>query len=728
MKELNKKAPSGGFFFNFYFHRFWRLTPPYMLVMMVYITLLHYTGDGPLWPQKSFEPDECRNNCWSNLLYINNLHNFGGGMCMGWSWYLANDMQFYVISPAIFLIMHYYGWFGVILPLLLTLGSAIAAGVLSSEYDLQANFDLLRPSDGDYFDVYYVKPYCRIGPYLVGMITGYILYRTDCKVYMSKVVVCLGWAVAWAVGLAVVYGLFENTNGHPVSTEVAALYNSLDRIAWGAAVCWVIFACATGYGGFINTLLSWKAFVPLSRLTYCTYLVHLLVIEYFFSSQRRHFYMDNTDVVFTFLGVLVMSMLVAFAASMAFEAPFMGLEKILVQGFKAAVKMVSEAVSILGTGAGAVSNDFSWYPTVIQELFSVVENFSYKPANRTHPPSFTSTIVMVEKVDTIESGKTRRNTPINWKRNATKKARVSDLIIAVVEWQNPLELFDDQEFYTKFRFTREGIFQLFEELNESLQHSGDNGGSLCVSMKVCLALRFFATGTFQDAVGELIGVTQPTAEMQQSMELYNEVAGLPNVFASVDGTHVKIISPPEDEVAFVNRKNYFSINAMIVFDALLRILHCTVNSPGSFNDARIIRESAFYEGMEAGQVKGLVLGNSAYPLRTWLTTPIQAPANPKQEAYNAVHARTRVSVEHCIGVLKQSWHCLHTELRITPGRCSRAVLCYAILHNKAVTLGLPNFQDDAVVVEPEINVGPDRVAGHPVAANAVRDRLVANQF
>ena len=65
---------------------------------------------------------------------------------------------------------------------------------------------------------------------------------------------------------------------------------------------------------------------------------------------------------------------------------------------------------------------------------------------------------------------------------------------------------------------------------------------------------------------------------------------------------------------------------------------------------------------------------------------------------------------------------------MTPARCSRVVLYYAILHNKAVTLGLSNFQDDAVVVEPEINVGPDRVAGHPVAANAVRDRLVADHF
>ncbi|KAK3751448.1 hypothetical protein RRG08_051173 [Elysia crispata] len=78
------------------------------------------------------------------------------------------------------------------------------------------------------------------------------------------------------------------------------------------------------------------------------------------------------------------------------------------------------------------------------------------------------------------------------------------------ERQNPLELFDDLELYTKFRFTREGIFQLCEELNEFLQNTGGNGGSLSVSIQVCLALRFFATGTFQDAVGELIGVAQPT--------------------------------------------------------------------------------------------------------------------------------------------------------------------------------------------------------------------------
>lgn len=38
-----------------------------------------------------------------------------------------------------------------------------------------------------YFIDYYIKPYCRMGPYLMGMITGYFLYKTECKVKMNKV-------------------------------------------------------------------------------------------------------------------------------------------------------------------------------------------------------------------------------------------------------------------------------------------------------------------------------------------------------------------------------------------------------------------------------------------------------------------------------------------------------------------------------------------------------------
>ncbi|KAK3580062.1 hypothetical protein CHS0354_001014 [Potamilus streckersoni] len=84
----------------FYFHRFWRLTPPYMLMLVTNAILLKYWFDGPLWNQDGYDTENCENSWWTNLLYINNLVHTDK-MCMTWSWYLANDMQFFVLSPLI---------------------------------------------------------------------------------------------------------------------------------------------------------------------------------------------------------------------------------------------------------------------------------------------------------------------------------------------------------------------------------------------------------------------------------------------------------------------------------------------------------------------------------------------------------------------------------------------------------------------------------------------------
>ena len=44
-------------------------------------------------------------------------------------------------------------------------------------------------STGNLFDDYYDKPWCRVGPYVVGVLAGYILYRTNCKLQIPKVFV-----------------------------------------------------------------------------------------------------------------------------------------------------------------------------------------------------------------------------------------------------------------------------------------------------------------------------------------------------------------------------------------------------------------------------------------------------------------------------------------------------------------------------------------------------------
>ncbi|XP_052094567.1 O-acyltransferase like protein-like isoform X5 [Mytilus californianus] len=310
--------------FMFYFHRFWRLTPPYMLIMMVQICISKYLGSGPMWSTDGFEKKYCKDTWWWNLLYINNFKT-SAEECFAHAWYLANDMQFYVISPPILLALYHSKIAGTIVTLVLWVGTAISTAVISVQKDLRVN----PFSGGDYFDAYYQMPYCRIGPYLVGMYTGYILYTTKCKCKINKFVNITIWAVFAASALAVLYGVYDDINGDQLSTGVAALYNVLHKTVWGAAVCWVIFACATGNGGFVNTILSWRGFVPLSRLTYCAYLIHPLVMYFYYQSRKQFLFWDDHEVIYEFFAHLGMAYAVAFVASLVFESPMMGLEKVV---------------------------------------------------------------------------------------------------------------------------------------------------------------------------------------------------------------------------------------------------------------------------------------------------------------------------------------------------------------------------------------------------------------
>jgi peptidoglycan/LPS O-acetylase OafA/YrhL len=67
MKEFK---PS--FMAKYFIHRFWRLTPPYMLVIMISSNLTKYLGDGPSYLKDGFDPT-CKTEWWKNILYINNF-------------------------------------------------------------------------------------------------------------------------------------------------------------------------------------------------------------------------------------------------------------------------------------------------------------------------------------------------------------------------------------------------------------------------------------------------------------------------------------------------------------------------------------------------------------------------------------------------------------------------------------------------------------------------------
>ena len=98
-RSNGKPILSAHLFLMYYIHRYLRLTPTFMLVLLVSVNLTAYFGRGPLFPSMhGFESEDCSKYWWTSLLYINNLVK-PQEMCLGVTWYLANDMQFHWIAP-----------------------------------------------------------------------------------------------------------------------------------------------------------------------------------------------------------------------------------------------------------------------------------------------------------------------------------------------------------------------------------------------------------------------------------------------------------------------------------------------------------------------------------------------------------------------------------------------------------------------------------------------------
>ncbi|XP_060597844.1 putative nuclease HARBI1 [Ruditapes philippinarum] len=142
----------------------------------------------------------------------------------------------------------------------------------------------------------------------------------------------------------------------------------------------------------------------------------------------------------------------------------------------------------------------------------------------------------------------------------------------------------------RYRFSPDGIDSLCDILHDKLQSETERSHALSVKEKVLIALRYYATGSFMQTVGDTLGRDKSTvsriiasvtnalcdikdqyikwpSDTSQNKSSFYRVSGFPNVIGCIDGTHVQIIKPGgERQRAYINRKRFPSINVMGVVD------------------------------------------------------------------------------------------------------------------------------------------------------------------
>ena len=328
IKEMDRHQGKFPFMY-FYVHRLLRLSPAYYLAVFLYFKVLPHVGSGPLWFVDNVS--NCEKYWWTNILYINNFYpTVMINSCYVIPWYLADVMQFFIISP-IFLLLLYHCWkigFAVIVGTMLA--SIAIIGILVGIKNLNAN--LLQGNILASQNIIYEKPYCRINAYLIGILLGFVLYkkwRVRSNLWILICYYSVMWIIAIGCCLTIVFGQYKTWNGHPFTKAENVMYFMFSRTVYSTGVALMIYACHNGFGGVINKVLSCSFWVPLSHLNYMAYLFHIMVLYLIYCSMRFQFIYTYWLLIILFAAAVVLSYSLAFIIAVTVEYPVANIENVV---------------------------------------------------------------------------------------------------------------------------------------------------------------------------------------------------------------------------------------------------------------------------------------------------------------------------------------------------------------------------------------------------------------
>ena len=250
-----------------------------------------------------------------------------------------------------------------------------------------------------------------------------------------------------------------------------------------------------------------------------------------------------------------------------------------------------------------------------------------------------------------------------------------------------LNSFGPRDWRDNFRVSKQTFNYLCHRLQPLIEKQNTNmRRPVSVERRVAISLWILATPSEYRMVSHLFGLARCTvcvivhetcraiAQNLQSVyisfptgeSLKTVVEGfqcrwdIPQCAGSVDGTHIPITPPAMNHTDYYNRKGWYSIITQAVVDHNGLFRDLCIGWPGSVHDACVFSNSTLYSKVNNGELlQGDVLhvsggtipvyliGDSAYPLLSWLIKPFahNSPLSQQQKNYNYRISRGRVVVD-----------------------------------------------------------------------------------
>ncbi|XP_014281988.1 nose resistant to fluoxetine protein 6 [Halyomorpha halys] len=332
LNDMTKKRNINIIFYLIY--KWARTTPIYVVIICSFLFLKPLKTNEPLWRSQGLSRLEaCRNNFWSHILYINNYYD-PGAECLLPSWYLAVDMQMFIVCVIIGYIMSKlkkFGYFllGCSLMISLLIPSVV---VFYKGYEpilkLYINFVRNYRNEDDYVNAY-VPTHMRAAPYICGMVTAIVAHKLQKKEFHFKsgqMIIGLLITAILLLGTLFSSWIFYMPDRIPTDIE-RIVYPFVQRMTWSLGISWLIISSfLNGYGYIIKRILSCSIFIPLNKLTLCVMLIHPLIQGYSLLIQRRPSYVDTSVLVWMAAGDLFISYFLSLIFYLIVETPLAQLQ------------------------------------------------------------------------------------------------------------------------------------------------------------------------------------------------------------------------------------------------------------------------------------------------------------------------------------------------------------------------------------------------------------------
>ncbi|KAL1419617.1 hypothetical protein MTO96_005109 [Rhipicephalus appendiculatus] len=328
-----------------------RVTVPMFFILMCFCLLpLVVTGPNAVVLFHKFH-SELEGHWWRLILHIRNFAKANELECFSHLWYLSTDFQLFIVS------MVYSATFqGGFEESLRSRKSPSQLGSDRRTSWLQWTFGTLsvgccafsawQMSSGRYvpviplivsdistlantFNEVYMMPTFHGASYFLGCSTVlFIESNRDIKVSTVKQV--LMWVVCLASGAVCVLSRYHWNGGFTSTGDwIDVVFSFFDRLLWSTFLACLVFACANRKAGFLGRFLSWRPFVPLSRLSFGIYLVHMPLLITGYALTRERIYYSFLGVVSNALTLFVWSCFLSFGLYLVCESPTSIFEKTL---------------------------------------------------------------------------------------------------------------------------------------------------------------------------------------------------------------------------------------------------------------------------------------------------------------------------------------------------------------------------------------------------------------